>query len=136
MISIKGGYAYSTILDYDGFIRKAVDEIGIQYVPNIGGTSVIAAYNKNANIIMMRISWGEDVGYFFENAGKTQKKMENVGGFGGGRGAITVIGDEKYRFFHACWKKLYILIIMEELGKIVLESLEKNLMFLLKNLIL
>ena len=27
--------------------------------------------------------------------------MESVGGFGRGRGAITVIGDEKYRFFHA-----------------------------------
>ena len=105
MISIKGGYAYSTILDYDGFIHKAVDEIGIQYVPNIGGTSVIAACNKNPNI-MMRISWGEDVGYFSENAGKTWKKMESVGGFGGGRGAITVIGDEKYRFFHASSEKI------------------------------
>ena len=100
MISISGGYLYSTILDFDGFIHKGIDKNAIQYLPNIGATAVITACKQNPNI-MMRISYTNDVGYYSENAGETWKKMKNVGGFGGGRGAITIIGDEKYRFFHA-----------------------------------
>ena len=100
MISIKGGYLYSTILDFDGFIHKGIDKNAIQYLPNIGATAVIAACKQNPKI-MMRISHKEDVGYYSENGGETWEKMNNVGGFGGGRGAITAIGDEKYRFFHA-----------------------------------
>ena len=100
MISIKGGYLYSTILDFDGFIHKGINEQAIIYEPNMGATGVIAACKENTNI-MMRISYNNDLGYYSENSGKTWTKMESVGGFGRGRGAITVIGDEKYRFFHA-----------------------------------
>ena len=34
-ISIKGGYLYSTILDFDGFIHKKIDEPSEIYIPNI-----------------------------------------------------------------------------------------------------
>ena len=105
MISVKGGYAYSTILDFDGFIHKGLDKVGEQYIPNMGATGVIAACKENPKI-MMRISFNQDVGYYSENAGQTWKKMETVGGFGGGKGAITVVGDEKYRFFHASSNRL------------------------------
>ena len=100
MISIRGGYAYSTILDFDGFIHTGLDKVGLQYVPNMGATAAISACLQNPKI-MMRISNNQDVGYYSENGGFTWTKMESVGGFGGGKGAITVIGDEKYRFFHA-----------------------------------
>ena len=99
LISIKGGYLYSTILDFDGFIHKKIDEPAEIYIPNIGATGVIAACKENTNI-MMRISTSQNVAYYSENAGRTWKKMKSAGGFGGGRGAITLIGDEKYRFFH------------------------------------
>jgi hypothetical protein len=104
-ISIKGGYLYSTILDFDGFIHKKIDEPAEIYIPNIGATGVIAACKENTNI-MMRISNSQDVAYYSENAGRTWKKMKSAGGFGGGRGAITLIGDEKYRFFHTSSNKI------------------------------
>ena len=100
MISIKNGYLYSTIGDYDGFIHRNANSRGIQYKPNIGSTSVIAYCPDNPKV-MLRISSTNDVGYYSEDFGKTWKKMVSVGGKGGGRGAITKIGDDKYRFFHA-----------------------------------
>ena len=36
MVSVKDGYAFSAIGDYDGYILSNVNEIGIQYQPNIG----------------------------------------------------------------------------------------------------
>jgi hypothetical protein len=69
-ISIKGGYLYSTILDFDGFIHKKIDEPAEIYIPNIGATGVIAACKENTNI-MMRISNSQDVAYYSENAGRT-----------------------------------------------------------------
>ena len=100
LISIKGGYLYSTVLDYDGFIHKSLTDVGIQYSPKIGGTSTITACRQNPNI-MMRISNKNEVGYYSENGGKTWKIMENIFGVEGGSGAITPIADEKYRYFHS-----------------------------------
>jgi len=100
MISVKNGYLYSAIRDFDGFIHRNVNAQGIQYQPNIGNTGVIAYCPNNPNI-MLRIQLNNDLGYYSEDAGKTWKKMESVGGIGSGRGAITQIGDDKYRFFHA-----------------------------------
>ena len=100
MISVKNGYLYSAIRDFDGFIHKDINDLGIQYIPNIGNTGVIAYCNKNPNI-MFRIQLKNDLGYYSEDAGLTWRKMESVGGVGGGRGAITEIGDDKYRFLHS-----------------------------------
>ena len=100
MISVKNGNLFSAIRDFDGFIHQEVDDFGIQYKPNMGNTAVIAYCKKNPKI-MLRIHINEDLGYYSEDGGETWKKMESVGGEGSGRGAITEIGDEKYRFFHA-----------------------------------
>ena len=100
MISVKNGYLYSTIRDFDGFIHKKNEDLGIQYKPNMGNTAAIA-YCKNNPKIMLRIHLSEDLGYYSEDGGETWKKMKSVGGVGSGRGAITEIGDDKYRFFHA-----------------------------------
>ena len=100
LISIKGGYVYSTVLDYDGFIHKSLKEVGIRYHPTMGGTSMISACRQNPNI-MLRISDKNDIGYYSEDGGFTWKEMDNIFGIGGGKGAISMVADEKYRFFHA-----------------------------------
>ena len=100
MISIKEGYLYSVIRDFDGFIHKSINGLGIQFKPNIGNTGVIAYCHENPKI-MLRIQLVDDLGYYSEDGGFTWRKMQSVGGTGGGRGAITKNGDEKYRFFHA-----------------------------------
>ena len=100
MISVKNGFSYSAIRDFDGFIHKNINEFGIQYQPNMGNTAVIAYCKKNPKI-MLRMHITEDLGYFSEDMGVTWKKMGSIGGVGSGRGAITEVGDEKYRFFHA-----------------------------------
>ena len=100
MISVRNGYLYSTIRDFDGFIHRNAKSRGIQYKPNIGNTAAIAYCPDNPKI-MSRMHLNDDLGYYSEDSGITWKKMESIGGTGGGNGAITKIGDDKYRFFHA-----------------------------------
>ena len=101
MVSVKNGNLFVTILDYDGFIYENINELGKQFIPNMKSTGPIAICNKNPNI-MFRIHYSEaDLGYYSEDSGKSWKKMGSVGGVPGGKGAITEIGDEKYRFLHA-----------------------------------
>ena len=99
MVSVKGGYAYSAILDYDGFIHKSLTDIGIQYTPNIGSTGVIAVCTSDTNI-MMRISYNDNTAYYSNDAGTSWTKMNSAGGEGAGKGAITKYNG-KYRFLHA-----------------------------------
>jgi len=99
MVSVKGGYAYSVIGDYDGFIHKSLTDIGIQYTPNIGSTGVIAVCNSDNNI-MMRISYDDNIAYYSKDAGTSWTKMSSAGGEGAGKGAITKYNGN-YRFLHA-----------------------------------
>ena len=99
LISVKNGNLYSAIREFDGFIHKNITKNAIQYSPNMGNTGMIAYCHKNPKI-MLRIHLDEDLGYYSEDAGSTWKKMKSVGVGGNGRGAITEIGDDKYRFFH------------------------------------
>ena len=98
LISVKNGPVYSAIFDYDGFIHKNVEDIPTQYVPNMGSTNLIAYCKENPNI-MMRISSYNEIGYYSKDAGITWEKMEDSCG-SGGKGAITKIDNDKYRFFH------------------------------------
>ena len=100
LISIRGGYVYSTVMDYDGFIHKNLKDVGIRYNPTMGGTSTISVCRQNPDV-MLRISDRNDIGYYSEDGGFTWKELDSIFGVGGGRGAITIIADEKYRFFHA-----------------------------------
>ena len=97
MVSVKGGPAFSAIGDYDGFIHSDVNEVGIQYQPNMGSTAVIAVCNDDPKI-MARFSENEGIGYYSKDGGKTWTKMKNAGGTGG-KGAIAKIG-KNYRIFH------------------------------------
>ena len=97
MVSVKGGYAFSAIGDYDGFIHSDVNKIGIQYKPNIGSTGVIAVCHEDPKI-MVRFSENEGKGYYSKDSGTTWTKMKDAGG-AGGKGAIAKIGTS-YRIFH------------------------------------
>jgi len=99
LVSVKGGPVYSAIGDYDGFIHENIEEIPIQYEPNIGSTNLIAVCHENPKILMRVASW-EEKAYYSIDGGKTWTQMKGAGGEGGGKGAITPIEDNKYRLFH------------------------------------
>jgi hypothetical protein len=113
LISIRGGYLYSTVMDYDGFIHKNLKDVGIRYNPTMGGTCTISACRQNPNV-MLRISDRNDIGYYSEDGGFTWKELDNIFGVDGGKGAITIIADEKYRFFHALSDRI---LYTDNLGK-------------------
>ena len=92
MVSVKGGYVFSAIGDYDGFIHTDVNEIGLQYQPNIGSTGVIAVCHDDPKI-MARFAENEGKGYYLKDSGVTWTKMKDVGG-AGGKGAIAKIGTQ------------------------------------------
>ena len=98
MISIKGGYPYSAVGDQDGFIHKDLLSVPKQYWPKFRTTGLIAACSQDPRL-MIRYHLHEEMGYYSEDGGNVWYKLENPGGRGG-RGAITVFGDEKYRLFH------------------------------------
>ncbi len=98
MTSVPGGAAYSAIGDYDGFIHEDVNEIPLQYQPNIGSTCAIAYCPQNPDVMMRVSEHGSDNGngYYSMDGGKTWTKMANSAG---GKAAIAKIDDETYRFF-------------------------------------
>lgn len=133
MISVKGGYPFSAVGDIDGFIHKNVYDIPPQYKPNMGTTGVIAACPQDPRL-MVRFNLHEEKGYYSEDGGNLWYILPNPGGHGG-RGAITVFGDEKFRIFHTdtqginysdnygrTWKRSEGLIGNEEFGVLVDES--------------
>lgn len=98
MVSVPGGAAYSAIGDYDGFIHNAVDEIGLQYVPNIGSTAAIAYCPSNPKV-MARAGENEAKGLYSLDGGKTWNELKIP--TGGGKMAITQLEDGTYRFYKA-----------------------------------
>lgn len=97
MVSVKGGYAFSAIGDYDGYIHSDVNEIGIQYQPNMGSTAVIAVCHEDPTV-MARFSENSGKGYYSKDSGVTWTEMKDAGGTSG-KGAIAKIGTT-YRIFH------------------------------------
>ena len=104
MVSVKDGYVYDVVKDYDGFIHKSLDSVGTQYIPNIGSTAVFAYCFADKNI-MMRISEYNDEAYYSKDAGKSWTRMNSAGGNVGGNGAITKYNG-KYIFFHSFDKEI------------------------------
>lgn len=95
-VSVPGGANYSAIGDYDGFIHSAVDEIGIQYKPNIGSTGAIAYCPENPKV-MARASENEAKGYYSLDGGITWTELKIPNG--GGKMAITQLKNGDYRIF-------------------------------------
>lgn len=98
MTSVKGGNAYSAIGDYDGYIHSDVNEIGIQYSPNMGSTSAIAYCPQNPDVMVRIAEHNNDIapGFYSLDGGKTWTKMANSPG---GKAAITELEEGKYRIF-------------------------------------
>ena len=97
MISVKGGYPFSSVGDIDGFIHKNVYDIPPQYKQNMGTTGVIAACPQDPRI-MVRFNLHEEKGYYSEDGGNRWYKVQDTCGHGV-RVVITVFGDEKFIIF-------------------------------------
>ncbi|MBQ8920556.1 MAG: 1,4-beta-glucanase [Oscillospiraceae bacterium] len=95
--STPDGLNLSAIGDYDGFVHEAVDQVGLQYQPNIGSTSAIAVCPQNTDV-WVRIAENEGGGYYTLDRGKTWKSMSVAQT--GGKAAIAQIGTGKYRIFN------------------------------------
>ncbi len=96
-ISVPGGSNFSAIGDYDGFEHVA-DTTITQHYPNMGSTGAIAYCPQNPDV-MIRIAENQnDVagGFYTTNGGKTWTKMACSPG---GKAAITMTGEDTYRFF-------------------------------------
>ncbi len=95
MVSVPGGNVYSAIGDYDGYIHSDVNEIGIQYTPNMGSTNAIAYCPQNPDV-MIRCSENESTSYYTLDGGSTWIETSSAAG---GKAAITQLEDGGYRFF-------------------------------------
>ncbi len=98
--SVPGGYNYSAIGDYDGFVHIDPTEIPEQHKPNMGSTAAIAYCPQNPDV-MVRIAENQnDVasGFYTLDGGKTWTEMNCSQG---GKAAITELADGKYRIFQS-----------------------------------
>lgn len=99
--STPDGLDLSAIGDYDGFVHNAVDEIGLQYSPNMGSTSAIAVCPQDTDVWVRIAEHDVDKGsaaYYTLDRGKTWNGMTPANK--GGKAAIAKIGEGKYRIFN------------------------------------
>ncbi len=97
-VSTPDGLDLSAIGDYDGFVHQAVDQIGLQYNPNMGSTSAIAVCPQNTDV-WARLAEGDNGGgYYTTDRGKTWKTFAPA--VKGGKLAIAEISKGKYRIFN------------------------------------
>ncbi|MBR6385147.1 MAG: 1,4-beta-glucanase [Ruminococcus sp.] len=97
-VSTTDGLDLSAIGDYDGFVHEKVDEIGLQYKPNMGSTSAIAVCPQNTDV-WARIAEGDNgAGYYTTDRGKTWNAF--TPSTKGGKLAIAQIKKDTYRIFN------------------------------------
>ena len=97
-VSTSDGLDLSAIGDYDGFVHESVDQIGLQYQPNMGSTSAIAVCPQNTDV-WARIAEGDNgAGYYTTDRGKTWKHF--TPSTKGGKLAIAQIDKSTYRIFN------------------------------------
>ena len=99
--STTDGLDLSAIGDYDGYQHLSVDEIGLQYQPNIGSTSAIAVCPQNTDVWVRIAEHDNDVSsaFYTIDRGKTWNKMD--ANTKGGKAAITELSKGKYRIFNS-----------------------------------
>ena len=68
LVTVKGGPVHSSIFDYDRFIYEDLEQIPIQYEPNVGSTNLIAVCHQNPNILM-RVASLEEKAYYSTDTG-------------------------------------------------------------------
>ncbi|MCQ2407828.1 MAG: 1,4-beta-glucanase [Oscillospiraceae bacterium] len=97
-VSTPDGLNLSAIGDYDGFVHEAVDQIGLQYQPNMGSTSAIAVCPQNTDV-WARIAEGDNgSGYYTTDRGMTWTAF--TAATKGGKLAIAETAKGKYRVFN------------------------------------
>ena len=100
-VSTADGLDLSAIGDYDGFVHSKVDEIGLQYQPNMGSTSAIAVCPQNTDV-WARTANGDGnntgSGYYTTDRGKTWKVFDPA--CKGGKLSITELAKGKYRIIN------------------------------------
>ena len=97
-VSTTDGLDLSAIGDYDGFVHNSVDEIGLQYQPNMGSTSAIAVCPQNTDV-WARIAEGDNgSGYYTTDRGKTWNAFTPA--VKGGKLAIAQLDKTTYRVFN------------------------------------
>lgn len=96
-VDVEGGYSYSAIGDYDGFIHNG-DTTLKQHTPNMGSTGSIS-YCPSDSKVMARYSEHENESYYSTDAGETWTAMGSAKS--GGKSAVTQLEDGTYRFFHS-----------------------------------
>lgn len=100
-VSTADGLDLSAIGDYDGFVHNAVDEIGLQYKPNMGSTSAIAVCPQNTDVWARTANGdGNNTGsaYYTTDRGKTWKAFKPA--CTGGKLSITELSEGKYRIIN------------------------------------
>ncbi len=99
--STSDGLDLSAIGDYDGFVHTSVDEIGLQYKPNMGSTSAIAVCPQNTDV-WARVAEGDTnnsgSAYYTTDRGATWTAFTPA--TKGGKLAIAEISSGKYRVFN------------------------------------
>lgn len=100
-VSTPDGLNLSAIGDYDGFVHEAVDQIGLQYQPNMGSTSAIAVCPQNTDV-WARLAEGDTnnagSAYYTTDRGKTWNAFTPA--TKGGKLAIAETAKGKYRIFN------------------------------------
>lgn len=101
-VSVPGGYNYSAIGDYDGFIHVTEKDIPAQYQPNMGSTSAIA-YCPADPKVLARTANGDTnntgTGYYSLDGGKTWTAFKPA--CTGGKLSITKTKAGKYRIINS-----------------------------------
>lgn len=99
--STADGLDLSAIGDYDGFVHNKVDEIGLQYQPNMGSTSAIAVCPQNTDVWARTANGdGNNTGsaFYTLDRGKTWTAFPPA--CTGGKLSITELEDGKYRIIN------------------------------------
>ena len=100
--STPDGLNLSAIGDYDGFVHEKVDQIGLQYQPNMGSTSAIAVCPQDTNVWARTANGdGNNTGsaFYTLDRGKTWTAFTPVAT--GGKLSITMLSKGKYRIINS-----------------------------------
>ncbi len=100
--STPDGLNLSAIGDYDGFVHEKVDQIGLQYQPNMGSTSAIAVCPQDTNVWARTANGdGNNTGSAFYTLDRGKTWTAFTPAATGGKLSITMLSKGKYRIINS-----------------------------------
>ncbi len=100
--STPDGLNLSAIGDYDGFVHEKVDQIGLQYQPNMGSTSAIAVCPQDTNVWARTANGdGNNTGSAFYTLDRGKTWTAFAPAATGGKLSITMLSKGKYRIINS-----------------------------------